>query len=123
MKFSGCTLLQVLLSTRDVRASRKICYNLLADPSPIQDSCLGVREAPFQVGHHTSIRALSAQIIGVLEIDLMICASWGLSVTRILLVSAAVRRTKDGAALAISAYWLALRELSITLLEIWQCAC
>lgn len=68
VEFSNSTLLEMLLSGRDVMTLREILDDLLPDPAAFEETSLGVRETPLQVGHNTVIRGLLSKVVGVLEI-------------------------------------------------------
>jgi len=72
MQLSDGTLLQMLLRSRNIMACRQVCDDLLASPSTIENPCFGVTEAPFQIWHDAIVSALCAEIVWVLEIDLLV---------------------------------------------------
>lgn len=72
MEFSHSSLLQMLLGSSNIYAGWDISENLLASPTAIEDPCLGLAEAPFQVDNGASICAFSTEIVRVLEVDLMV---------------------------------------------------
>jgi len=76
MKFSHSTFLQMLLRTSNITTGWDISDDLLARPTTIKDPGLGIAEAPFEVWNGSSICALSAEIVGVLEIYLVIRSAW-----------------------------------------------
>lgn len=75
MEFSDSTLLQVLLSSRDVMTGREIGGDLFTDPTTREDVGLGVRESPFQVGDITLVPVLLTQVIRVLQVNGFVCAT------------------------------------------------
>jgi hypothetical protein len=72
MELTHGTFLKMLLSSGNVCAGGKICNDLLAHPSPVEDPRPGIREAPLEVGHHAIVGALSPQVVGVLQVDLLV---------------------------------------------------
>jgi hypothetical protein len=75
MEFPDSTLRQVLLGSRDVMALREVGDDLLADPSPLENSGLGIGKTPFQIRDHSVVGGLLAQIVWVLEVDLLVRAA------------------------------------------------
>jgi hypothetical protein len=65
----------MLLGCSNVSAGWNISDNLLASPTAIEYFCLGLAEAPFQIGNGASICAFSAETVRVLEVDLMVCST------------------------------------------------
>jgi hypothetical protein len=72
MKFSHRSLLQMLLRTGNICTGWDISDDLLARPTAIKDPGLGIAKAPFKVWNGSSICTLSAEIVGVLEVDLVV---------------------------------------------------
>lgn len=66
---------QVLLGTRDVMARGKILDDLLTDPTTLQKTSLGIREAPLEVGNNAIVRRLTTEVVWVLEIELLVGAA------------------------------------------------
>lgn len=75
MEFTNSALDQVLLGTRDVVARGEILNDLLTDPTALQETSLGIGEAPLEVGNNTVVGRLTAEVIGVLEIKLLVGAT------------------------------------------------
>lgn len=65
----------MLLGAGDVVGRGEISDDLLANPATLQNPSLGVGEGPLEVGHHATICRLLAEIVRVLEINLMVCAA------------------------------------------------
>lgn len=76
-------LLEVLLGGSDVVALRQVLHDLLADPAAVEDAHLGVGEAPLQVGHDAVVRWLLAEIVGVLQVELLVGAACAATETRL----------------------------------------
>jgi hypothetical protein len=76
MQLTNAALGQMLLRSRDVVTLRKILNHLLAEPSPVEKPCLGVREAPLEIWHNTVVCGLLSQVVGVGEVDLFVGAAW-----------------------------------------------
>lgn len=66
---------QMLLGTRDVVARGKILDDLLTNPTTLQKTSLGIGEAPLEVGNNAVIRRLTTEVVGVLEIKLLVGAA------------------------------------------------
>ena len=75
VRLSDGALGQVLLSSSDVVALRKILPDLATEPSSGVVPALGVGEPPLQVRHETAIRRLLTQVIGVLLVNVLIGAA------------------------------------------------
>lgn len=75
VKLANGTLDQVLLGTRDVMARGKILNYLLTNPTTLQKTSLGIREAPLEVGNNAVVRRLATKVIRVLEIKLLVGAA------------------------------------------------
>lgn len=69
-------LCQVLLGSSNVAACRQVRDDLLADPASFEDARLGVAEAPLQIGHDAIVRALLAQIVLVLDVNVVVGATY-----------------------------------------------
>lgn len=67
---------QVLLGGSNVAARRQVRDDLLADPATFEDARLGVAEAPFQIGHDAVVCALLAEVVLVLDIDVVVGATY-----------------------------------------------
>lgn len=63
------TLLQMLLSPGDVMALGKILDKLLSGPTTGEESCLGVRETPLDIGNEAVVGARSTEVIRILKIQ------------------------------------------------------
>ena len=79
MKFSDSALLEMLLSTGDVMGGGKICDDLLTDPTTLQESRLGVGEAPFEVWHNALVSGLLPKVIRVLEVEFLVGSTYTMS--------------------------------------------
>lgn len=66
VKLANRTLSQMLLSTGDVVATGQVGNHGLAHPATVQDSRLGVGEAPFEVRDYATVGALAPEVVGVL---------------------------------------------------------
>lgn len=55
---------------------RQIRSDLLSGPTTIENPGFRITEAPFQIWDNTTVSRLSSEIIRVLNIELMICASY-----------------------------------------------
>jgi hypothetical protein len=75
VKLADRALAQVLLRTGNVLAARQIGYDRLAHPATLQDPRPGVGEAPFEVRNYTGVGALLAEVIRVLEVNLVVRAA------------------------------------------------
>lgn len=75
VKFTDRALGQVLLRAGYVVARGQIGDDLLADPAALEDARLGVGEAPFQVGHDAGVGRLLTQVVGVLQVELLVGAA------------------------------------------------
>jgi hypothetical protein len=73
MKLPQRRFLQMLLGSGHVMALGKISDNLLAHPASIEDSCLGIGETPLQVWDKAVVRGLLAEVVRVLEVQLLVC--------------------------------------------------
>jgi hypothetical protein len=62
----------MLLSSSNISALRKICNDLLTNPTSVKNSDLGIRETPFQIWNSSSISRLLCQIIWILKVKLMV---------------------------------------------------
>lgn len=72
VKFSECTLGEMLLCTRDVVARGQIRNHLLANPTTRKNARLGVREAPFKIGYNAIVSRLLTKVVWVLEVELFV---------------------------------------------------
>ena len=72
MKLSYSSLVEMLLSSSNIRARREVSDNLLASPTAVKDPGLRVTEAPFQVWHDSAVGRLLSEIVGVGQVNLMI---------------------------------------------------
>jgi hypothetical protein len=75
MKLPQRPFLQMLLGSSDVMALGKIGDDLLAHPASIEDSCLGIGETPLHVWDKAVVRGLLAEVVRVLEVQLLVCSS------------------------------------------------
>lgn len=75
VKLADRALLQVLLRGCDVAAAGQVRDDGLTHPAALQDPCSRIREAPFQVRNHAVVGALLAEVVGVLEVYLVIRAA------------------------------------------------
>lgn len=48
---------------------------LLPDPAAFENTRSGVGEAPFEIWNDTVVSGLLAQVTGILQVQLMICAA------------------------------------------------
>jgi hypothetical protein len=69
----------MLLSTSDIVARWQIRNNLLSCPATVKDPGSGIAETPAKVGNYPIVCALSSEIVGLLEIELVVCSSLVLS--------------------------------------------
>ena len=122
MELSRCAFLKMLLSARNVCAGWKVCHELLAHPTAVQDSGLRVGERPLQIGYLSCIGGLSSQVVRVLQIDLSVGSTCPKLVIE-LLAALILLCTENWTAFSIGTDWLALLKLSMTrwtFLEIGQ---
>jgi hypothetical protein len=75
MELTDSALLEMQLGTGNVVALGQISDDLLADPASVEDLVLGLAEAPFHVWNAASVSGLAAEIVRVLDIDLVVCSS------------------------------------------------
>ena len=75
MQLPESSLGEMLLSCRNIMALREILDDLLTKPAPWEDPGLGIREAPFQVGYDSIVSWLLAEVVRVLEVDLLVSAA------------------------------------------------
>ena len=75
MELSHSTLLEMLLSARNIGAGRNISDDLLANPTAIEDSGFRLTEAPFQVRYDAIVCTRSTEVVWILEIDLEVCST------------------------------------------------
>lgn len=75
VKLSGGTLLEMLLGGGNIMTLGKVLNDLLPNPSTVKEASLGVGEAPFQVGHNTVVSGLLPEVVGVLQVQLMVCTT------------------------------------------------
>ncbi len=68
VKLSQGALPQMLLRGSNVVTRRKVRNDLLANPTTVEDSSLGVGETPFQVGHDTIVGGLLGEIVRILQV-------------------------------------------------------
>jgi hypothetical protein len=65
----------MLLSGSDIFAGWDIGDDLLANPATVEDLGLRITKAPFEVWDRASICAFRTQIVGVLQVNLVVCSS------------------------------------------------
>lgn len=65
----------MLLSARDVMAGGQILDDLFTNPAALQETSLGVGEAPFEIGNNTVVSGLLTKVVWVLEVKLLVCAA------------------------------------------------
>lgn len=53
-------------------AGRKVLNNLFPNPAAFQQTRLGIGEAPLEVGNNPIIGRLAAEVIRILEIELLV---------------------------------------------------
>lgn len=75
VRLADGALREVLLRGGHVVARREVRDGLLARPAARRDARLGLREAPFQVGHDAVVGGLLAQVRRVLQVQLVVRAS------------------------------------------------
>ncbi len=75
VEFSDSSLDEMLLSARDVMAGWQILDDLFTDPTTLQETSLGVGEAPFKIGNNAVVSRLLAKVVWVLEVKLLVCAA------------------------------------------------
>lgn len=63
------------LSTSNILTRGEISDNLLSNPTTFQDTRSRVGEAPFEVWDNAVVCGLLAQIIGILQVQLMVGAA------------------------------------------------
>ncbi len=76
VKLPECALDQVLLGGGDGVAVRVVRDDLLPDPASGQDAGVGVGEAPLHVGDDAVVSRLRAEVVRVLEIELLISPAY-----------------------------------------------
>lgn len=112
VEFSDCALLQVLLCAGYIVTLRQILNNLLSHPTTLEDSGLRVGEAPLQVWNNSIVCRLPAQVVGVLQVKLMVGATW--ATVRLMERSSSTacnKLTADRTSLASLADWETLGKL------------
>lgn len=72
MQFAYRALFQMLLSCCDVFTGRQVCHHLGSYPTPVQQSRFRVGKAPLEIDDDSIVRALRAEVIGILEIELFV---------------------------------------------------
>lgn len=75
MQLAIGTLLQMLLGTRNIMAGWQIRDDLLSGPTTIEKSRSGITETPSQIWDEATVRALSSEIVGLLEVKLVVCST------------------------------------------------
>ena len=75
MELPDRSLGEVLLGSSNVVARGEISDDLLTHPAASENSRLGVGEGPLEVGHHAVVCRLLAEVVRVLEVDLVIRSS------------------------------------------------
>jgi hypothetical protein len=76
VKFSDGSFFQVLLRTGNIVTLRQVLNNLLSDPTALENSRLGVGEAPFQVGDNAIVGRLLPEVVRILQVKLMVGTTW-----------------------------------------------
>lgn len=66
VKLTNGALDEMLLSACNVVARGEICDDLLPDPATLEETRLGVGEAPLHVRHDTIVGRLLAEIVWIL---------------------------------------------------------
>jgi hypothetical protein len=72
VQLTNSPLLQMLLSTSNVMALRQVLDDLLSRPTAWEQSSLGLRETPFDIGHKAIVGTGSTELVRVLKIELSI---------------------------------------------------
>ena len=72
MKLSYSSLVEMLLSSSNIRARWEVSDNLLASPTAVKDPGLGITEAPFQVWYDSAVGRLLSEIVRVGQVNLVI---------------------------------------------------
>lgn len=90
VQLPNSTFLQMLLSSGDVMALRKVLKDLLSRPAAWEQSRLGVGKAPFDIGNEAVVGAGGTEMVRVLEVQGFIRATF--------LSSELAKRTSDARA-------------------------
>ena len=69
MQLPNGSLLQMLLSPGDIMTLGKILNKLLSGPATREESCLGVRETPLDIGDEAVVSARGTEVIRILKIE------------------------------------------------------
>lgn len=56
-------------------AGGQILDDLFTNPAALQETSLGVGEAPFEIGNNTVVGGLLTKVVWVLEVKLLVCAA------------------------------------------------
>jgi hypothetical protein len=72
MQLANGSLSQMLLRRRNVVTGRQVCHGLFSYPATVQNSCLGVGEAPLEVGDCPIVGTLRPEAVRVLEVELFV---------------------------------------------------
>jgi len=75
MELTNRPLGEMLLGCSNVVARGKISDNLLAHPAASEDPSLGIGKGPLEVGYHAVVCRLLAEVIRVLEVNLVVGSS------------------------------------------------
>ena len=126
MQLPQSSFCEMLLSSSDVFAGGQIGHNLFSDPTSGKEPCLGVREAPFEIGDYSIVRSLGAEIIRVLEVQWFVRSACveSISFAGLLIAYIMVMATKgwlhtqDRTPIALGVNGLALCEL-LTFFKYW----
>jgi hypothetical protein len=72
MELTNATFLDVLLGAGDILAGRQVRDDLLPRPATSEDVRLGIGHAPLEIDDIATIRRLLAEIVRVVEINLVV---------------------------------------------------
>lgn len=72
VKLTDRSLSQVLLGGGNVGAARQIGDDLLTQPASVEDARVGIGEAPLQVRDNAGISSLLAEIVRVLQVQVLV---------------------------------------------------
>ena len=73
VELTNATFLDVLLGAGNVVAGRQVRDDLLPRPATSEDVRLGVGHAPLEINDCAAISRLLAEIVRVVEVDLVVC--------------------------------------------------
>lgn len=114
VKLADATFVEVLLRGRDVVTLRQVLDHLLAEPTAVEQSDFGVRKAPLEVRDDAIVSGLAAEIILVVNIDLLVSTAWNRGVSsRIHHIKnqASLRHTEQRSALSSAVVGLSFVKL------------